>query len=67
MNAITLHNRRLGPEAFLQLVEERAPNGFARVDGVISAAELGAIASSFALAAGLDAESVDARPSYVPR
>jgi 2-polyprenyl-6-methoxyphenol hydroxylase-like FAD-dependent oxidoreductase len=66
MNAVTLHNRRLGPEAFLQLVEERAPNGFANADDVISSAELDAIASSFALAAGLDAESVNARPCYVP-
>jgi hypothetical protein len=28
MNDITLRNRRFGPEAALQLVEERAPNGF---------------------------------------
>lgn len=67
MNAVTLHNRRLGPEAFLQLVEERAPNGFACVDDVISAPEIDAIASSFALEAGLDAASVNARPCYVPR
>jgi 2-polyprenyl-6-methoxyphenol hydroxylase-like FAD-dependent oxidoreductase len=66
MNAITLQNRRFGPEAFLQLVEERAPNGFARVQDVISAAELEAVASSFALTAGLDAASVNSRPCYVP-
>ena len=66
MNAITLQNRRLGPEAFLQLVEERAPSGFACVDDVISVAELDAIASSFALAAGLDADWVNSRPCYVP-
>jgi 2-polyprenyl-6-methoxyphenol hydroxylase-like FAD-dependent oxidoreductase len=66
MNAVTLHNRRLGPEAFLQLVEERAPDGFTRVDDVVSAAELDAIASSFALAAGLDADWVNSRPCYVP-
>jgi 2-polyprenyl-6-methoxyphenol hydroxylase-like FAD-dependent oxidoreductase len=66
MNAVILQNRRFGPEAFLQLVEDRAPNGFARVDDVISAAELDAIASSFALAAGLDAASVNSRPCYVP-
>jgi 5-methylphenazine-1-carboxylate 1-monooxygenase len=65
MNAVTLHNRRFGPEAFLQLVEERAPDGFDRVDDVISAAELDAIASSFALAAGLDPEKVNSRPRYV--
>jgi 5-methylphenazine-1-carboxylate 1-monooxygenase len=67
MNAITLHNRRFGPEAFLQLVEERAPDGFACVDDVISATELDAIASDFALAAGLDAETVNSRPRYVPQ
>src|SRR5262249_36591341 len=66
MNAVTLRNRRFGPEAFLQLVEERAPDGFARVDDVISAAELDTIASSFALEAGLDAASVNSRASYVP-
>jgi len=65
MNAITLHNRRFGPEAFLQVVEERAPNGFGSVDDVISAAELDAIVSSFALVAGLDPETVNSRPSYV--
>lgn len=65
MNAVTLRNRRLGPEAFLQLVEERAPHGFSCIDDVISPAELDAIASSFALEAGLDAESVNARPCYV--
>jgi 5-methylphenazine-1-carboxylate 1-monooxygenase len=51
MNAVTLHNRRLGPEAFLQLVEERAPQGFALVDEVVSSAEIDAIRSSFELAA----------------
>jgi 2-polyprenyl-6-methoxyphenol hydroxylase-like FAD-dependent oxidoreductase len=66
MNAITLQNRRFGPEAFLQLVEERAPGGFTRVDDVISSAELDAIASSFALTAGLDVEAVNSRPVYVP-
>jgi hypothetical protein len=65
MNSITLRNRRFGPEAFLQLVEERAPSGFSRIDEVISAAELDGIVSSFALTAGLDPETVNSRPSYV--
>jgi len=65
MNSITLRNRRFGPEAFLQLVEERAPSGFSRIDEVISAAELEGIVSSFALTAGLDPETVNSRPSYV--
>jgi 5-methylphenazine-1-carboxylate 1-monooxygenase len=66
MNDITLRNRRFGPEAAMQLVEERAPDGFARIDDVISREDLEAIASSFSAAAGLDAETVNGRPSFVP-
>ena len=65
MNDIILRNRNFGPEAAMQLAEERAPNGFARVDDVISRQELDAIVASFAKAAGLDVETVNHRPSYV--
>jgi 2-polyprenyl-6-methoxyphenol hydroxylase-like FAD-dependent oxidoreductase len=65
MNDVTLRNRNLGPEAAMQLVEERAPHGFVRIDEVISRRELNTIAASFAAAAGLDVESVNTRPSYV--
>jgi 5-methylphenazine-1-carboxylate 1-monooxygenase len=65
MNDITLRNRRFGPETALQLVEERAPNGFDRLEDVISPQELNDGPKAFALAAGLDVESVNARPSLV--
>ena len=65
MNDITLRNRRFGPEAALQLVEERAPDGFARIDDVVSRHDLEVIASSFAEAAGLDAATVNERPPFV--
>jgi 5-methylphenazine-1-carboxylate 1-monooxygenase len=65
MNDIILRNRSLGPEAAMQLVEERAPSGFARVEDVISEHELHDIARSFAMAAGLDVNMVNQRPSYV--
>ena len=65
MNDITLRNRRFGPEAAMQLAEERAPNGFARIDDVISRADLEEITRSFSAAAGLDAETVNKRPSFV--
>src|SRR5581483_2670445 len=58
MNDVILRNRNLGPEAAMQLVEERAPNGFARIDDVISRRELDAIVASFSTAAGLDVETV---------
>jgi 2-polyprenyl-6-methoxyphenol hydroxylase-like FAD-dependent oxidoreductase len=65
MNDIILRNRNFGPEAAMQLAEERAPNGFTTVDDVISRGELDAIAASFAKAAGLDVETVNHRPSYI--
>ena len=66
MNDIILRNRNLGPEAAMQLAEERAPNGFTQINDVISRGELDAIVASFAAAAGLDVETVNTRPSYVP-
>ena len=65
MNDITLRNRSFGPEAALQLVEERAPNGFVRIKDVVSRHELDSIANSFAVAAGLDIETVNNRLSFV--
>jgi 2-polyprenyl-6-methoxyphenol hydroxylase-like FAD-dependent oxidoreductase len=65
MSDLTLRNRRFGPEAALQLVEERAPDGFQRIDDVISREELEAISTSFSTAAGLDIAAVNGRPSFV--
>jgi 2-polyprenyl-6-methoxyphenol hydroxylase-like FAD-dependent oxidoreductase len=65
MNDIILRNRNLGPEAAMQLAEERAPAGFERINDVISRGELDAIVNSFAMVAGLDVETVNTRPSYV--
>ena len=56
MNDIVLRNRQFGPEASLQLVEERAPNGFDRIEEVISREDLENITGSFSAAAGLDVE-----------
>ena len=39
MNDIVLRNRDFGPEAALQLVEERAPHGFERIEDVVSRRE----------------------------
>lgn len=65
MNDIILRNRNFGPEAAMQLVEERAPNGFTRIEDVILSQELGSIVNSFSVAAGLDVETVNGRPSFV--
>jgi 5-methylphenazine-1-carboxylate 1-monooxygenase len=65
MNDIVRRNRQFGPEASLQLVEGRAPNGFDHIEEVISRAELDAIAGSFSAAAGLDVETVNTRRSFL--
>jgi 5-methylphenazine-1-carboxylate 1-monooxygenase len=65
MNDIVIRNRKFGPEAALQLVEQRAPNGFHRIDDVVSRENLDAITRSFSAAAGLDVATVNGRPSFV--
>jgi 5-methylphenazine-1-carboxylate 1-monooxygenase len=65
MQEVTLRNRAFGPEAAMQLVEERGPNGFDQIEEVISAQELEAITTSFSRAAGLDVDAVNGRRSFV--
>lgn len=67
MNDVTLRNRNFGPEAALQLAEERAPNGFENIDAVIPRAELEEISRSFQLVAGLDPAGLNNRPSFIPQ
>ncbi len=65
MNEVILRNRQFGPEAALQLAEERAPAGFERIEDVIPRAELEGITASFATAAGLGVDAINRRPSFV--
>ena len=58
---IVLANRGQGPESVMQTVEERAPNGFERLDDVISAAELEQAASAYKQIAGFDRDSLNAK------
>jgi hypothetical protein len=54
MNDIVLRNRHFGPEAALQLVEERAPHGFEQIDDVVSRRDVQNIVEVFSSAAPLD-------------
>lgn len=65
MNGMILRNRRLGPEAVMQLAEERAPDGFSDISAVLSTAELTEASISFKRAAGFDVETVNTRPPYL--
>lgn len=58
---IVLANRGQGPEAVMQMVEERAPDGFRRLEDVISAEELEEVAARYKQIAGFDRESLNAK------
>ncbi|MCW8084915.1 flavin-dependent oxidoreductase [Sabulicella glaciei] len=49
---IVLSNRRGGPERVVDVVSERAPEGFARIEDVIAPEELEAISKGYAVMAG---------------
>ena len=57
---IVLSNRRHGPEIVMQIVEERAPNGFTRLSDVISYRELEEIANRYKAIAGFDRDRLNA-------
>jgi len=56
---IVLQNRQMGPEQVMQIVEERAPNGFENLYDVISQEELESIAARYKQIAGFDKEALN--------
>ena len=56
---IVQDNRSGGPERVIDVVEERAPNGFVRLDEVVSHAELAAIVKGYSQMAGFDPSQVN--------
>jgi len=52
-------NRQMGPEAVMQIVEERAPKGFNNLDDVITREELEQVAAQYKIIAGFDRDSVN--------
>jgi len=57
--AIVHSNRQHGPEIVMQMVHERAPQGFERLEDVISYAELEEIANRYKQIAGFDKEQLN--------
>ena len=57
---IVLSNRQQGPEIVMQMVEERAPNGFRNLHDVISRAELEEVANRYKAVAGFDRDRLNA-------
>jgi 2-polyprenyl-6-methoxyphenol hydroxylase-like FAD-dependent oxidoreductase len=64
MREVALRNRAMGAEIVMDLVEERAPNGFTNIDDVLPRAEREQRAADFKKTAGLDAQYLNERPSY---
>jgi 2-polyprenyl-6-methoxyphenol hydroxylase-like FAD-dependent oxidoreductase len=62
---IVLANRGNGPEQVMQLVEQRAPDGFKRIDDVLSREELEGTAAAYKRTAGFDVEGLNTRPPTV--
>ncbi len=62
---IVLANRANGPEQVMQLVEQRAPNGFDRIEDVLTPAELEGTAAEYKRIAGFDRDALNARGAIV--
>ena len=65
--AVVAANRKVGPEKCMQVVEERAPDGFTNLEDIISTAELEEISRAYKLTAGFDPATLNARPSFSVR
>jgi 5-methylphenazine-1-carboxylate 1-monooxygenase len=59
---VVLSNRRMGPERVIDIVAERAPDGFARLEDVISQDELRGIARQYRTIAGFEPHALQGRP-----
>lgn len=65
--AVVLVNRQGGTERFLDVVEERAPDGFTNLDDVISQQEREEIGSAYKQITGADRDMLNNRPSLSVR
>ncbi len=67
MNAVTLRNREFGPAIAMELVEQRAPQGFDNIEEVITRRELEQISLAYKEEAGFDPTALNQRPSLTVR
>ena len=56
---IVLSNRENGPDKIMEIMEQRAPNGFTNIDDVISKEELEEIANLYKKIAGFEKQSLN--------
>ena len=65
--ALVQSNRRAGPHKCQDLVEERAPNGFTDLSGVVTPQELEEIAGDYKRIAGFEIDGLNSRKSLSVR
>ncbi|ULT54804.1 flavin-dependent oxidoreductase [Neobacillus drentensis] len=58
---IVRSNRKNGPEVVMQIVEERAPNGFIHLEDVVSYEELKEVSNRYKQIAGFDKEKLNSK------
>ena len=56
---VVLQNREMGPEQVMQIVEDRAPNGFENLQDVISKDELEEVSARYKKLAGFDKDELN--------
>jgi 2-polyprenyl-6-methoxyphenol hydroxylase-like FAD-dependent oxidoreductase len=66
VNAIVLANRDMPADRLLHLVSVRAPGGFARIEDVLSAAELAAFDQAYRATTLPDVAALNSRPPLTP-
>ena len=64
---IVLANRQNGPEQAMEMVHERAPDGFRDLSEIVSAAELAETADKYKALAGFDKDTLNNRESWSVR
>lgn len=64
--AIVEANRKNGPDEVLDIVEDRAPDGFDDLSDVIATDELEEVAARYKALAGFSIEAINAAPPIVP-
>ncbi len=66
VNRIVLANRSMPVDAVLDMVRARAPDGFDRIEDVLSAAELAALRDAYRATSLQDVAALNARPPLLP-
>jgi 2-polyprenyl-6-methoxyphenol hydroxylase-like FAD-dependent oxidoreductase len=66
VNAIVLATRSMPVDAVLDMVADRAPDGFDRIEDVLAPAELAALRDAYRSTSLQDVAALNARPSFLP-